>query len=244
MTETLLLTVGAFVAGAVSGATGFGFALVATALWSHVLEPRVVTVLALVYMLLLNVGYLPVFWRRIPWRRLAPFAVGGVLGVPLGAWALDVLPARVLRPAVGAVLLVYGVAMLRRATPRPLALAPATGRWLDAGVGLAGGVLGGLAGLSGFLPTVWCALRGDDKSANRALVQAYILLTGVLSVAWVGALVGIDGQVRGQLLLGLPFVVAGGVIGLRVFARLDTARFHRLVLWVLAVCGAALLLRA
>lgn len=243
MTETLLLSAGALLAATVSGATGFGFALVATALWSHLLDPRLVTVLALTYMLMLNVGYLPFFWREIPWRRLAPYAAGGVGGVPLGAWTLDVLPASTLRPAVGALLLAYAVYMLSRVKPPVLQLSVRAGRWSDAGVGLLGGFLGGLAGLSGFLPTIWCALRGGDKTSNRALVQAYILLTGVLAIAWVGGLVGIDAQARERLWFGLPFVVAGGVLGMLVFSRLDTARFNRMVLWLLGVCGAILVVR-
>jgi uncharacterized membrane protein YfcA len=241
--ETLVLSVGALLAATVSGATGFGFALVATALWSHLLEPRLVTLLALVYMLTLNIGYLPFFWRDIPWRRLAPYAAGGVVGVPLGAWTLDVLPASVLRPVVGALLVAYAAWMLARVRPLALALSERTGRWSDAGVGLLGGFLGGLAGLSGFLPTIWCALRGGDKKSNRALVQAYILLTAVLAIAWVGGLVGIDAQASERLWFGLPFVVAGGAIGMFVFSRLDTARFNRMVLWLLGVCGALLLVR-
>jgi len=243
MTETLLLSAGALLAALVSGATGFGFALVATALWSHLLDPRLVTVLALVYLLLLNVGYLPFFWRDIPWRRLAPFAVGGVLGVPLGAWTLGLVPASQLRPALGALLLAYGGYMLSRVRPPQITLSPRAGRWSDAAVGLVGGFLGGLAGLSGFIPTIWCALRGGDKKSNRALVQAYILLTGVLGIAWVGGLVGIDAEAQDRLLFGLPFVVVGGMLGLVVFSRLDTARFNRMVLWLLAVCGAILLVR-
>ena len=80
MHDAVLIGAGGLIAGIVSGATGFGFALVATALWSHFLEPARVTTLALVFMLTLNVMYLPVFWRQIPWARLLPLAVGGVIG--------------------------------------------------------------------------------------------------------------------------------------------------------------------
>ena len=243
MSETLILGAGALVAGTVSGATGFGFALVSTALWSHLLEPRIVTVLALVYMLALNVGYLPFFWRQIPWRRFAPYAAGGTAGVPLGAWTLEVLPASTLRPAIGALLLAYSAWMLARVQPPALALSERAGRWSDGGIGLVGGFLGGLAGLSGFLPTIWCALRGGDKIGNRALVQAYILLTAVLGIFWVGGLVGIDADARERLWFGFPFVAAGGALGLFVFSRMDTARFNRMVLWLLGACGAILLVR-
>ena len=46
------------------------------------------------------------------------------------------------------------------------------------------------------------------------------------------------------MLVALPFVLTGGVIGLRVFARLETAASNRVVLWVLAASGLVLFLRA
>jgi uncharacterized membrane protein YfcA len=241
MQDAVLIGAGGLIAGIVSGASGFGFALVATALWSHFLEPSRVTTLALVFMLSLNVMYLPVFWRQIPWARLVPLAVGGVIGVPLGAAALGVLPGDVMRRTVGAVLLAYAVHMLWRGPRAPVQLPPSQARWVDGAVGFVGGVLGGLASLAGVLPTLWVALQGGDKTSNRALVQAYILLVGAMGIAWVGRFVGIDEQARSQLWLGMPFVLVGGLIGLRLFARMSTPRFNKCVLILLGVCGALLL---
>ncbi|MEO5733578.1 MAG: sulfite exporter TauE/SafE family protein [Rubrivivax sp.] len=243
MIESALIGASTLLAAVVSGATGFGFALVATALWSQLLDPQTVTVLAISYTLTLNVAYLPLFWRRIPWRRLWPFALGGVCGVPLGAWALGWLAPATLRPMVGAILLVYGVVMLRRSQLPVLRLSSRAGWWADAAVGWLGGFLGGLAGLSGFVPTIWCALRAEDKTGNRALVQAFILLVSVLGLLWVHRLVGIEPQLQQRLWFGLPFVVAGGALGVFLFSRLDAARFNRLVLWLLVLCGTLLLVR-
>ncbi len=243
MIETLVLTVGALAAAIVSGATGFGFALVATALWNQALEPRLVAVMVIVFTLSLNIAYLPLFWRDIDLRRLAPFAAGSLLGVPLGAFALSRLPTATLRFAVGLVLLAYGGYLLSRSRTPRLQLAPGVARIADAGIGFVGGFFGGLGGLSGFLPVLWCALRGWDKVANRALVQAYILFTGALSLAWIGGLVGVDAHARSRILLGLPFVLVGGWLGLRLFSRFDTATFNRVVLWVITGCGAVLVLR-
>lgn len=243
MTETLVLTLGSLAAAIVSGATGFGFALVATALWSLALEPRTVTVLALVFTTALNVAYLPLFWRDIDLRRLAPFALGAAAGVPLGALALSRLPTPMLRLGVGGLLLSYGAFMLLRRRPQALQVSPRRARVGDTVVGFAGGFFGGLGGLSGFLPALWCTLRGWDKHAHRALVQAYILVANAFSLLWVNRLVGIDERVQSLLLLGLPFVAVGGWLGLKVFARLNTAGFNRAVLWVIAGSGAVLLLR-
>lgn len=237
MTETLLLTAGTLVAAVISGASGFGFSLVGTALWSHFLEPQLVAVLAVVFSMVLNVAYLPLFWRDIQLRRLAPFAAGSMVGVPCGVWALHTVRADNLRLGLGTLLAVYGGWMLSRVKLPVLKLSPRAGIAGDVVIGTLGGFFGGLSGLSGFLPALWCVLRGWDKSANRGLVQAYILFTGLLSMAWLGKVVGVDARAGHHLLIGLPFLAVGAFLGLKVFSRFDTAAFNRAVLWLVAVCG-------
>jgi len=242
MIETLALTLGALVAGIISGATGFGFALAGTAMWSLTLEPRLVAVLAVVFTTVLNLGYLPVFWRDIDLRRLAPFAAGCFAGVPLGAYALATLPAPVVRLCVGTLLLLYSSYRLTTRRAAVLRLSPRATRVGDVLVGFLGGLFGGLGGLSGFLPALWSGLRGWDKRTQRALMQSYILVANFLSIAWIGKLVGVDAAARGHLLLGLPFVIVGGWLGLKLFARFDTPTFNRVVLWVIAGSGLVLVL--
>src|SRR4029079_10965426 len=45
------------------------------------------------------------------------------------------------------------------------------GRAADAAIGFAGGILGGLAGLSGPLPTLWASIRGWTKDQRRGVFQ-------------------------------------------------------------------------
>ena len=47
------------------------------------------------------------------------------------------------------------------------------GRAADAAVGFAGGILGGLAGLSGPLPTLWASVRGWGKDQRRGVFQTF-----------------------------------------------------------------------
>ena len=47
------------------------------------------------------------------------------------------------------------------------------GRAADAIVGFAGGILGGLAGLSGPLPTLWASVRGWTKDQRRGVFQIF-----------------------------------------------------------------------
>jgi len=232
-------------AAVVSGTTGFGFAVVATALWSQLAEPQRVTTLTLVLQCALNVVYLPFLWREISLRRLAPFALGSLAGVPLGAWALGALPVAPLRLALGLLLVAWSLWMLSRVAPPALRLAGAAARVADIGIGVVGGFLGGIAGLSGVVPALWVALRAEgDARANRGLVQGYILFTSLLGIVWVGRSVGIDAAARQQLLLALPFVIGAGLLGLKLFSRLDTRGFNRAVLVGVGVCGALLVVDA
>jgi uncharacterized protein len=204
-----------------------------------------VTTLTLVLQLALNIVYLPFLWRDISLRRLAPFALGSLIGVPLGAWALAAWPVAPLRLALGLLLTTWSLWMLSRATPPTLRLSGLAARAADAGIGVIGGFLGGIAGLSGVVPALWVALRADgDARANRGVVQGFILFTSALGIAWVGRVVGIDAVAQHQLLLSLPFVIGGGLLGLMVFSKLDTRRFSQVVLIVVALCGALLVLDA
>src|SRR5213595_1728714 len=47
------------------------------------------------------------------------------------------------------------------------------GKPADAAVGFAGGILGGLAGLSGPLPTLWASVRGWTRDQRRGMFQIF-----------------------------------------------------------------------
>lgn len=245
MIETLSLTMGALLAAIISGATGFGFALAATAMWSFSLEPRLVAVLALVFTTVLNMGYLPVFSRDVDdLRRLAPFALGGLCGVPLGAYALATLPASAVRLWVGSLSSPTAVTGCCDTAPsrcrcRRLSREPATSS-SDSSAACSAGLAASRD--SSRCCGAACATGTSAASAARS-IQSYILFANFkFSMAWIGRLVGVDAAARGNILLGLPFVILGGWLGLRLFARFDTPTFNRIVLWVIAGCGTVLVL--
>ena len=107
-------------------------------------------------------------------------------------------------------------------------------------VGFAGGILGGGAGLSGALPTVWCGLKGWGKAAQRAVYQPFnlaILSWALASYAWQGVLTAEIGRLT---LLCLPGTVLGVWLGVRAYGRVDDHQFRRLVLWLLLASGTVL----
>ena len=166
--ELIALLTGAFAAAFVSGAFGFGNALVAAAIWLPFLEPRAAVPLIVTTGLLMHGWALKALHTRPEPRKLAPFIAGGLLGAPLGTWLLTLAEPAPFRGAVGVILVVYGVVALAL---RPDAIRLNPRRSADAAVGVAAGALGNFAGLAGILPTLWCGLRGWTPDQQRAVYQ-------------------------------------------------------------------------
>jgi uncharacterized membrane protein YfcA len=180
---------------------------------------------------------IPGIWKRVDWRRLAPLLAGGLLGVPIGSWLLPHVPLAAFKLAVGTVLIGYSTFMLIAAGRVRLA---AGGRAAEGLVGLASGVLGGMAGLSGALPTVWAALRGWPKEERRIAFQAFntTILSAMLVATAVQGLIG--KRLLLALALSMPATVIGGRLGAWLYHRLDDRRFDRIVLALLLISGLVL----
>lgn len=168
----LIVALGAIVAGFVQGLSGFAFGLVAMSFWAWTLDPRLAATLSVFGALVGQVLAAFTVRRGFELQRLLPFVLGGLAGIPLGVAVLPHLDMDWFKALLGGLLVIWCPAMLMaRALPR----VTAGGRIADAAVGMAGGVLGGIGGFTGTLPTLWCTLRGMDKDAQRAIVQNFNL---------------------------------------------------------------------
>lgn len=229
---------GAFAGGFVSGLAGFGTGLTALGLWLTVLTPAPASTLVLICSIASQLQTISTVWHAINIRRVGPMLVTGLLGVPAGVSALAYCDPHAFRLGMGVLLLVYSVFMqLGRFQPRM-----AWGGWVaDAAVGLAGGVLGGLAGLSGALPTVWATLRDWTKDERRGVFQAYNLTVLGGAFVWHAASGLLTAEVVRLSVLALPGTVIGAWIGAWLYRRLNDQRFNTLVLALLGVSGLTLI---
>ena len=80
----LIVACGAAVAGFVQGLAGFGFGLVAMAFWSWSLAPTLAVPLVVFGSLIGQLLAVRSLRHGLDWRRLMPFLLGGLVGVPLG----------------------------------------------------------------------------------------------------------------------------------------------------------------
>ncbi|MGH8619804.1 MAG: sulfite exporter TauE/SafE family protein [Burkholderiales bacterium] len=236
-----LIFAGAFAGGLVSGLTGFGTGITALPFWLAATTPVLAAPLVVVCSLVGQFQTLPAIWHAIDFKRARPFIIGGLLGVPLGTLLLPYVPASAFRAGVGAVLVIYCSFFL---IGQPSFHVKWGGRIADGAIGLGGGVMGGMAGLSGPFPTIWTGLKGWSKDARRGVLQAYNL--AVLLLAFITQ--GIAGLMTSELgylfLVALPGTIAGAWLGQRLYNRLNDWRFNNIVLVLLLFAGISLLVSA
>ncbi len=143
--------------------------------------------------------------------------------------------------AVGGTLLVYATYMLFR-KPIVLAWQPAV---IDVAAGFFGGITGGAAGTPGFPVSIWCAMKGWDKTRQRAVFQPFILIIQIIALATI-SLAHRSGTAHIGFapanLLFIPASLLGTALGLTYFQRLTDLQFARAVNVLLIVSGLALIL--
>lgn len=240
-TALLVIALGAVVAGFVQGLSGFAFGMVSMSIWAWSVDPSLAVVLAVFGGLTGQVIAALTVRRGFDLRRIAPFVVGGLLGLPIGLWLLPRLDVPLFKALLGTLLVTWCPLMLMSGR---LPRIKAGGHLGDGVAGVAGGFLGALGGFTGAIPTLWCTLRGFDKDAQRAVVQNFNL--SMLAVTFAGYLA--SGMVTVQMVPMFGIVAAAVLvpvlIGAKVYISLSEAAFRRVVMILLTLAGFALLASA
>ena len=228
-----------FVAAAISSTVGFAFSAIAAAMILHAVPDNVE---AVQIMMAASIGIqafsVAALRRTICWRACVPFLLGGAALIPAGIYLLLTVHPQTYVALIGAAIATYGAYILFRS---PLTVAKG-GILANVAVGAVGGLTGPLAAFPGALITIWCGMRGWDKTVQRAIYQPYILVMQVLTLIGLSLATErapIDPAILAYALPG----VAGACLGLHVFHRLTDVQFHRLVNLALIVSGVALLVR-
>lgn len=229
---------GSLIGGFVNGLTGFGTGMTALPIWLQALEPVLAAQLVSAASVVGQVYTLPPLWRVIDWRRLAPMILAGLIGVPIGIWLLSWLSLAAFKLSVGVLLVAYCAFMLLAAGRARVA---GGGPVAEAVIGAGGGILGGIAGLSGVLPIVWATLKGWPKEQRRVVLQAFnmVILTAMLAVSLVRGLVGMP--LLTTLAVALPGTLIGAHLGVLLYQRVDDIGFERIVLVLLLLSGIGLI---
>jgi hypothetical protein len=237
-----------FLAGVVSGLSGFAFSAVAAGiLW--LLPPLQAVPLIMLLSTcnqLLSVGALrkELVLRSTPEREGAlAYIAGGLVGVPIGLGLLEALPTRLFGGGLGLFLIMYSMLVLFK----PDRLRIRLSGWKPAvAVGTAGGIIGGFSAFPGSIPVVYLGLRGLSKTETRTITQPYILTLQLISLSILALTRSSIFNTQFWLLwaLTLPAVLLGTSTGLTLYRRFSEVNFRRAVLILLMVSGVSLIAKA
>jgi uncharacterized membrane protein YfcA len=233
-----LLVLGAVVGGLVQGLAGFAFGLVAMAFWAWTVPPQLAGPMVVFGSLLGQLLAVHTVRRSLALGVVLPFLIGGFVGVPIGAALLPYIDQAMFKALVGALLTLWSPAML---LAHELPRITAGGRVADAAAGLVGGAMGGIGGLTGPAPILWCTLRGWDRDTQRAVFQFFNIGMHGLTITIYLALGLIHGDTLRAFAVVAPALLLPTLLGTRLYRRLDARAFSRLVLGLLLFSGIMLL---
>jgi uncharacterized membrane protein YfcA len=201
------LLAAALAGGLARGFSGFGAALIFVPLASVGLGPRAAAPLMLVLEAVAVLALTPGAWKLADRRQVGILAAGAAVGTPLGALVLASADPLALRWAVALLILALLGLLVSGWRFRGRPTTPAT-----LGVGLAGGVLGGVAMVSG--PPVMAYLLGQPGTARQ--VRASFGLYLAAGAVFAGIAYAAAGLLTPALLA--PFLVAAPAYGAGIWA--------------------------
>lgn len=231
-----LFLLATFFGGITSGVAGFAMGLVVSGICLHLFTPLQTATLVAGYGFVTQGYAIWKFRQTVNWKGALPFILGGAIGVPIGTLLLTYIDPDVLRVVMGAMLVLYSVWGLGR----PSMKVAHENVSIDAGVGVLNGLLGGLTGLSGIVIVIWCQLRSWPKEIQRGIFQPVLMATILMTTASLTIAGAVTADIVKLYLLGLPCMMTGTWVGVKLYGKLDDNMFRKVVLVLLLVSGVSL----
>jgi len=231
-----LFLLATFLGGLASGIAGFAMGFVVSGIWLHIITPIQTTTLIVGYGLWTQGYGVWMLRRALSWRNVAPFIIGGAIGVPIGTMFLTSIEPAYLRTGVGVLLVLYSIYGLARPAFKPVqAGVPA-----DASIGVLNGLFAGVTGLPGLIVTIWCQLRGWPKDVQRTVFQPVMFAAIAVNAITLSLAGAITAETVKLYLFGLPVLLVGLWVGFKLYGKLDEALFRKVILLLLLISGLAL----
>jgi len=232
MTEFAVFAAIASLGMLVQSTVGFAGSLVAIPLFALFMSPREAVPAYCFTMLAVNLFLVCEGRRHVEWRSVRGLLIGGLPGVPIGAYALKHLPVHFIGAAISIITLVFGILFLSRVRVR-FPVHPLT----EPGIGLFSGMLGGSISESGPPVVVYGLSREWPKDVFRSSLLAYFLcLAATAAMSYISL-----GMVNSHLLTlsaaGLLPALAAGHLGVWLKDRINERNFRLAVLVTVIAVG-------
>jgi uncharacterized membrane protein YfcA len=165
-------------------------------------------------------------------KRIWPLMVAGAFGVPVGAYMLVILDAALLKMFIGFIIILFSLAFLkgykRKLGKEKIAFGP---------VGFISGFLKGFASIGGPPVVLFFANQDVKKDIFRANIVAYFVTLGLMAIPSYFMAGLLTGEVINNIILFLPAMIIGALIGIKLSKKVDEKFFKRVVLIILIFSG-------
>lgn len=227
-----------FLASMLQRVFGFAFVLVAMPLLSLFLEIRTVAPLIALFLPLIT-GILA-FRMRVSFdrRKVIPLVAGAAAGIPLGIFFLVTYSDRLIKGALGSVIVAYSAwSLLAGRLPWKM---PA---WTSYGFGFLAGSMGGAFNTSGPPAVFYVASQRWSKAETVASLNFFIFATSVMVLFFHLASGNVTAAIVLTFIKLLPLMALGMAAGSHIFSRLDEERYQKVLFALLLVMGLMLVAR-
>jgi uncharacterized membrane protein YfcA len=222
------------------GISGFGSALVSIPLLAHFLPLQSVVPLVVMVDFLATVSNGLRFREHVELTELKLLIPAVIIGILSGVTLLATLPKHATLLMLGGFITSYGA---YRLVTKP-ATTPVS-RWWGIPTGLAGGLIGGLFGVGGPIYATYMAARIHDPAKMRATLSAvFSSSTGLRLMLYLISGLLLQSEVWLALVLLLPAMPVGLIIGHRLHANLSRQQISGFISVLLIGSGLSLLWKA
>ena len=230
-----------FISTLIRSAFGFGEALVAVPLLAFCIPLKVAAPLVVLVSITIAGIVVVQDWKKIHLRSAGWLVLSTLLGIPLGLLLLTSSHQRVVKGALGVILIAFSVYSLIGRTA--LELKRDSRGWLLA-CGFCAGVLGGAYGMNGPPLVIYGVMRRWSAQHFRATLQGYFLPASIIGIIgywlaglWVPA-------VTHYYLISLPLTLLAVLLGRVINHRMHGEAFLKYIYLGLVGIGVLLLVQA
>jgi uncharacterized membrane protein YfcA len=228
----LVALLSALLAGAVSGLTGFGLALISTPLLLFVYDPRTVVVITAALSIFINLAVVLDSWRDAQRRVVIALLPPAFVGIVMGVEVLRVVNPLYIRLAVGIVVVFSALLLLR-----DIQLPGAETRWGTVVAGWASGALSTSTGLAGPPIVLLLASRGLPKRVFRGSSALYFLVMSVAGLIILFYRGLFDSSDVPLMLILIPAAFLGKAIGTAMLKKTSEKAFRTITLGIVILTG-------
>jgi uncharacterized protein len=235
---TLSVLIVVFIATLIRSTFGFGEALVAVPLLALWIPLNVAAPLAVLVSITIAAFIVVQDWQKIHLRSTGWLVLSTLFGIPLGLLLLTSSHQRMVKGALGLIIIAFALYSLIGRPP--VELKDDNRPWLLV-CGLCAGVLGGAYGMNGPPLAIYGSMRRWSAQNFRATLQGYFLPASIIGMAgyWLAGLW--TSAITHFYLLSLPVTLLGVLLGRAINHRLRGDGFLKYVYLGLIGTGALLL---